>query len=173
MRILDPVARHSDHKRGVALVGIGDHLEHMLRDLVRSIGVEGVALSAAHTPQILARIFNDRRLLRIDENRGEVAGRGSGLSSLLSIPERNHVRRALVHDSIDQRRQPLERAGLFVVVGVSVVSALDASDGVTHDALSMFARNAGPAHEAAGAATKIMHRPIPHAAQLIESRLRL
>ena len=45
------------------------------------------------------------------------------------------------HDTVDQSRQPAQRVGLFVPIGVPVVDAFDAGEGVAHDALGVIGEN--------------------------------
>ena len=74
---------------------------------------------------------------------------------------------------LDQRRQPPQRVGLFVPVGVAIIDALDAGDGVAHDALGDVRPNAGAAHQLAGGSAQIVDDPCRHVRRQLGVEARL
>ena len=76
-----------------------------------------------------------------------------------------------MHDTIDHRREPIQRIGLFVEVLVPVIVALDGGAGVTQDSLGVLASNASATQQASRGSPQIVQAAVASAAQPVEGRL--
>src|SRR6516165_7353466 len=71
-----------------------------------------------------------------------------------------------MHDAINQGGEPRQCVGFFVAIDVAIINALDANDGVTHDALGYIGPCASSGHQRARGAAQIMQHPWRNIRQL-------